>query len=315
MEDTKDLAGRVAVVTGGARGVGRGYCRLFAARGAKVVVNDLGNRKGNGVEPSQETVELVAELRGGGGEAVADGHDVSSWSGAQAVVSRALDAFGELDILVCNAGILRDRVIATMSEDEWDAVINVNLKGAFAPLHFAAAHWREKSKAIEAAVDARVILTSSEAGLYGNASQTNYAAAKAGVAAVGVAAARELRRYGIKVNVIAPRARTRLTEGTFGEFGDRSGFDHWDADNVAPWVAYLVGPNGGHISGQTFVVGGGRVELMEGWQRVSTIEQDERWDVSALPAASLQLFGDRKTVPPRFPDMGLPPAIAVRDVK
>ena len=307
MTEVQDLDGRVAVVTGGARGVGLGYCKQLSARGAQVVVNDLGEDG----RPPQEALDVASDLRAAGGHCVADGHDVSTWTGAGALIEHALEAYGQLDILICNAGILRDRVIATMSEQEWDAVINVNLKGSFAPLHFATAHWREHSKQIGAPVDARVVLTTSEAGLYGNASQTNYAAAKAGVAAIGVAAARELRRYGVKVNVVAPRARTRLTVGTFGDFGDRSGFDYWDPDNVAPWIAYLVGPNGGHISGQTFVVGGGRVELMEGWQRVSVIEQDERWLVDELPQASSRLFGDRKTVPPRFPDMGLPPSVAM----
>lgn len=307
MDEEKRLDGRVAVVTGAGRGIGRGYVRLLAQQGAKVVVNDLGTDS----EPPEVAEVTAAEINADGGIAVADGHDVSSWSGAKNLIDTALTSFGQLDILVCNAGILRDRVLATMTEADLDDVIRVNLKGVFAPVHHAVAQWRQKSKDTGEMVDGRIILTTSEAGLYGNASQTNYAAAKAGVASMGVAAARELRRYGITVNTIAPRARTRLTEETFGEFGDTEGFDYWDPDNVAPWVVYLCTPAARKISGQTFVVGGGRVELMEGWSRANVVEQQARWELSQLDQVASDLFGSRKTVPPRFPDMGLPQSLAM----
>jgi NAD(P)-dependent dehydrogenase (short-subunit alcohol dehydrogenase family) len=296
------MAGRVAIVTGGGRGVGRGYARLLAAENASVVVSDLPG------DPDAAQ-QVVDEITAAGGTAIASHADITSWTGGAELIGTALDAYGRLDVLICNAGMLRDRTLALMSEAEWDDIVHVHLKGTFVPTHFAAAHWRDLSKRTGSPVDGRIILTTSEAGLYGNAGQTNYAAAKAGIASMTVVAARELRRYGVKVNAIAPRARTRLTEATFGDFGRAGEFDYWDPDNVAPWVVYLCGPHSSHISGQVFVVGGGRVELMQGWQSVEFIEQDRPWRVEELPVASEKLFTDRKTVPPRFPDVGLPPAL------
>jgi NAD(P)-dependent dehydrogenase (short-subunit alcohol dehydrogenase family) len=305
---SRRLRGRVAVITGGGRGVGRSYARLLAEEGARVVVNDLGDADGK----SEAANSVVAEIEQAGGEAVANGDDIADWAGGERLISQAIDVFGRLDLLICNAGILRDRTLAQMSESEWDDIMRVHLRGTFVPLRHAAAHWRQESKETGQPTGGRVILTTSEAGLYGNASQTNYAAAKAGIASLSVASARELRRYGVTVNAIAPRARTRLTEGTFGDLGGNEGFDYWDPDNVAPWIVYLCGPDGGRISGQTFVVGGGRIELMTGWDRVNVVEKKGRWALDELPAASAELFGDRKTVPPRFPDMGLPPSISMR---
>ena len=204
--------GRVAIVTGAGRGIGREHALLLAAQGAKVVVNDLGgSRDGSGSDagPAQDVVDEVKAL---GGEAVANTDDISDFKGAESLVGTAVDAFGRLDVLINNAGILRDRMLVNMTEAEWDAVIQVHLKGTFAPAHFAANHWRDRSKAGDE-VDARIINTTSPSGIYGNVGQTNYGASKAAIAAFTVIAARELRRYGVTVNAISPTALTRMTEG------------------------------------------------------------------------------------------------------
>src|SRR5256885_116754 len=233
------LDGKVAIVTGAARGVGLGHARLLAKEGAAVVVNDLGGEwdgSGHDDRPAQQAVDEVAA----GGKAAANYDDVADWEGAQRIINQAIETFGRLDILILNAGILRDRMTFNMTEEEWDAVIRVHLKGHFAPVRWAAAYWREETKRTGSPVGGRVILTSSESGLYGNAGQINYAAAKLGIASMGIVLGRELARQGVTANVIAPRARTRLTENTFGAFANsEGGFDQWDPDNVAPWVVYL----------------------------------------------------------------------------
>src|SRR4030081_1728069 len=234
--------GRGAIVDGGGRGVGREHCLMLAEHGAKVVVNDLGGvraGKGNDVGPAQQ---VVNEIKAMGGEAVANGDDVSDWNGAKHMVDQAIETFGKLDALVLNAGILRDRMLVNMSEDEWDAVIKVHLKGTFAPTRHAAAYWREQSKAGNA-VHARHINTTSPSGLYGNVGQANYGAAKAGIATFTIIAAEELGRYGVTVNAIAPTAMTRMTEDLASmqeiNVADAAGFDALAPENIAPLVVWL----------------------------------------------------------------------------
>jgi len=263
--------GRVVIVTGAGRGIGREYALMLAAHGAKVVVNDLGgSRDGTGASagPAQEVVE---EIRKAGGEALANGNDVSDFAGSAAMIAQAIAAFGRLDVLVSNAGILRDRMLVNMTEAEWDAVIKVHLKGTFAPAHHAAAHWRELAKKGEK-VDARIINTTSISGIYGNPGQTNYGAAKAGIAAFTVIAARELGRYGITVNAIAPGALTRLTEDL--AIGKRS-----DAEKermhprwIAPIVTWLASTQASHVTGRVFEASGEMLAIAEGWHRGPTID-------------------------------------------
>jgi len=268
------LDGCVAIVTGAGRGLGREHARLFAAEGAKVVVNDLGS----------VAEETAGEIRVAGGEAVASNHDITSWAGGQELVAAALEAFGRLDILVNNAGILRDRALVNMSEQEWDEVVEVHLKGHFVPTRFAAAHWREEAKAGRE-VKASIVHTSSTSGLLGNPGQTNYGAAKAGIAAFSTICAQELGRYGVRSNCIAPAARTRLTEATpgLGEMvaAPAEGFDVWDPANVSPLVAHLASP-ACEITGQTFFVQGGTVRVMEPWRMGAQLERDGRWSIEDL---------------------------------
>ncbi|WP_292834172.1 SDR family oxidoreductase [Microbacterium sp.] len=301
------LDGKVAIVTGAARGVGRAHAMLLASEGAKVIVNDLGGEwDGSGADsrPAQQTVDEIKAL---GGEAAANYDNVASWEGGENLIKQALETYGDLHILINNAGILRDRTIFNMTEQEWDAVINVHLKGHFVPTRFATAYWREKAKTSGESANGRVIFTSSEAGLFGNGGQANYAAAKAGIASLGIVVSREMSKYGVTANNLAPRARTRLTEGTFGEFKQQEGvFDSWAPENISPWVAYLCSDAAAHITGQTFIVGGGEVDLVQGWTTVSKIEKDGRWTLEELEARSKDLFGDRSTGTPAFADLTLP---------
>jgi NAD(P)-dependent dehydrogenase (short-subunit alcohol dehydrogenase family) len=297
------LAGKVAIVTGAGRGIGRGEARLLAAEGARVVVNDLGAAsEGSGTDrtPAQEVVDEIVE---GGGEAVASYDDVSTWKGAEELVGTAIDRFGRLDVLVNNAGILRDAMSFNMDEATWDAVIAVHLKGHFAPCHFAARHWRERSKAGDD-VAGRIINTASESGLFGNAGQANYAAAKAGIASMTIVLARELGRYGVTANAIAPRARTRLTATVGGAeafMAAKEGeFDAWSPENIAPVVGFLASDGAADVTGQVFVVWGARVHLMEPWRLARTLDRgDARWTVDELVARKGELFADRSSdVPP-----------------
>ena len=262
--------GRVAIVTGAGRGIGREYALMLAAHGARVVVNDLGGSRdgtGTSVEPAQEVVD---EIRKGGGEAIVNGADVSDFAGAREMITQAIASFGKLDVLVNNAGILRDRMLVNMTEAEWDAVIKVHLKGTFAPAHHAAAYWRDLAKKGEK-VDARLINTTSISGIYGNAGQTNYGAAKAGIAAFTIIAARELIRYGITVNAIAPGALTRLTEDL--GIGQRSEEDkarmhpRW----IAPIVTWLASMQSRHVTGRVFEASGEMLAVAEGWHRGPTV--------------------------------------------
>jgi NAD(P)-dependent dehydrogenase (short-subunit alcohol dehydrogenase family) len=258
--------GRVVIVTGAGRGIGREYALMLAAHGAKVVVNDLGGaRDGTGASlgPAHE---VVNEITAAGGEAIANGDDVSDFAGAAHMIQDAIAKFGKLDVLVNNAGILRDRMLVNMTEAEWDAVIKVHLKGTFSPAHHAAAHWRDLAKQGQP-VDARIINTTSVSGIYGNAGQTNYGAAKAGIAGFTIIAARELRRYGITVNAIAPGALTRLTEdlmmGRASEEDKARMHPRW----IAPIVTWLASTQSAHVTGRVFEASGSTLAVAEGWHR------------------------------------------------
>jgi NAD(P)-dependent dehydrogenase (short-subunit alcohol dehydrogenase family) len=293
------LDGKVAIVTGAGRGIGRGEALMLAAEGAAVVVNDLGSSNDGQGEDIGPAADVVAEIAAAGGRAVVDGSDISTWAGGETVVKRALAEFGRLDILVCNAGIVRDRMIFKMAESEWDAVIAVHLKGHVSPTRFAGEHWRRVAKETGKPSGGRIVYTSSHVGLFGNVGQTNYAAAKAGIALLGVAVARELAPYGVTVNSICPGAKTRLVEATFPGFGDppAEGFDPMHPDNVGPFVAYLCSDSAAHISGQTFGVTGGYVELLQGWSSVASIDKGDRWTVDELIDRVPEVFGDRPTGP------------------
>jgi len=280
------LDGRVAIITGAGRGIGREHALLFAAEGAKVVVNDL---KGEDSPADQ----VVAEITAAGGEAVASSEDITSWAGGQRLVEEAVEAFGDLHVLVNNAGILRDRVLVNMSEEEWDAVVHVHLKGHFVPTRHAAAYWRQQSKSGQE-VQAAVINTTSTSGLLGNPGQTNYGAAKAGIAAFTVIAAQELSRYGVRVNAIAPAARTRMTESTPGLSdivrapSDEAQFDVWDPANVSPLVAYLA-TRDCPATGRVFFVQGGTIRNFENWKMTDTLEKSARWTVAELESEMSRL--------------------------
>ncbi len=278
------LDGRVAVITGAGRGIGREHALLFAKEGAKVVVNDLGGKEDGTGADQGPAHDVVAEIKAMGGEAVANTDSCSDWEGGQRIIQTALDTFGELHVLVNNAGILRDRMITNMSEAEWDSVINVHLKGHFVPLHFAAIHWRELAKAGNP-VKASVVNTSSTSGLFGNVGQTNYGAAKTGIATLAIIAQMELDRYGVRVNAIAPAAMTRLIQtipGVENRPQPKEGeFNRMDPGNVSPFVAYLATEDC-PIKGKVFFVAGGEVALFEPFTLVDRITKDGRWTVEEL---------------------------------
>jgi NAD(P)-dependent dehydrogenase (short-subunit alcohol dehydrogenase family) len=285
------LDGRVAIITGAGRGLGREHALLFAAEGAKIVVNDLGGANdgsGSDMTPAQQT---VADIKGMGGEAIVNTDNVADWDGAKRMIDSAIEAFGDLDILVNNAGILRDRVLVNMSESEWDSVIQVHLKGHFAPTHHAAAYWREQAKA-GITKPRNLVHTSSTSGLFSNPGQANYGAAKSGIATFSQICAKELSRYNVKSNAIAPAARTRLTMATPGledVMAAKDGkFDEWDPANVSPLVAYLASDLC-EFSGETFYVQGGQVTRVATWAMAEEIKQDDRWTVSALAKAMTAL--------------------------
>jgi len=262
-------AGRVCIVTGAGRGIGREHSLMLASEGAKIVVNDVGGEidgSGRSTGPAQDVVD---EIVAAGGEAVANGDDVSSWEGAERMVQQAVDSFGRLDVLINNAGILRDRMLANMTEAEWDAVIQVHLKGTFAPARHAAAHWRERSKAGEE-VDGRIINTSSPSGIYGNVGQTNYGAAKAGIASFTIIAAKELARYGVTVNAIAPAALTRMTENLGMGAADEETKEKMSPRWIAPIVTWLASSESAGVTGRVFDVSGQALSVSEGWHRGPT---------------------------------------------
>jgi NAD(P)-dependent dehydrogenase (short-subunit alcohol dehydrogenase family) len=282
------LDGRVAIITGAGRGIGREHALLFAAEGARVVVNDLGGGLDGSDLAASPAEEVVAEITSFGGAAVANHDNVATWEGGERLVASALEAFGDLHVLVNNAGILRDRVLVNLSEEDWDSVINVHLKGHFVPSRHAAAYWRERAKSGEP-VKASIINTSSTSGLLGNVGQSNYGAAKAGIAAFTVIIAEELGRYGVRVNAIAPAARTRMTESTPGlsdhvvKPSDAAVFDVWDPANISPLVACLAMEDCA-ATGQVYFVQGGTVRLFQNWTMTSKLEKDDRWTVDELAA-------------------------------
>jgi NAD(P)-dependent dehydrogenase (short-subunit alcohol dehydrogenase family) len=290
---------RVVIVTGGARGLGRSYALAFARAGANVVVNDLGTTlHGEGSDASAAHA-VVEEIRSFGGKAVANGDDVADWDGARRLVGTALDAFGDLHTIVNNAGIVRDRMFVSQAIDEWDAVLRVHVRGHFCVAAQAVNYWRVRSKAGHR-VDARIINTSSGAGLHGSLSQAAYSAAKGAIASLTLVQAAELGRYGITANALAPAARTRMTEGAFAEKMKRpaAGFDAQDPDNVAPAVVWLGSTHSAHVTGCVFWLEGGRVMLCEGWQDGPSIDKGARWEPEEIGAAVAQLLNQRRAPHP-----------------
>jgi NAD(P)-dependent dehydrogenase (short-subunit alcohol dehydrogenase family) len=292
--------GRSVIVTGGARGIGREYCLEFARQGAKVMVNDLGGDRAGGGKDVGAAEEVAEEIRAMGGEAIANGADVADWDQSGAMIQQAVDTFGGLDVVVNNAGILRDRMLVNMSIDEWDAVIRVHLRGTFCPMRHASAYWRDRSKAGETN-DARIINTSSVSGLFGNQGQTNYGAAKSGIASMTVISAKELMRYGITVNAISPGALTRMTEdlGPPPEEVPEGTWSPRDPGNIAPICVWLGSSESKDVTGQVFESMRGRLCVYEGWHRGPMVEQNARFDPAKLGPIVEKMMKERR------PDQGM----------
>jgi len=294
------LEGRIAIVTGAGRGIGRAHALELARQGARVVVNDLGTSGSGEGSASEVAHEVVAEIEALGGQAVANGADVADFEQAAAMVQQAIDTFGGLDILVNNAGFVRDRMLVNTSEEEWDAVIRVHLKGHFAPLRHAGAWWRNEAKEGRQRA-ARVVNTSSGAGMQGSIGQTTYSAAKAGIAGMTLVAAAELGRYGVNVNAIAPVARTRMTEGAFPEMmaESKDAFDAMDPANNSPIVAWLASEDC-DISGRVLEIEGGQICVEEGWRHGPKRDLGRRWDASEVGSAVRELIGQAAVPDPVY---------------
>jgi len=289
--------GRIVIVTGAARGIGREHALAFASEGARMVVNDLGvSRDGTGADQGPAQI-LVDEIVAAGGDAIANTDDIADWDGARSLVHTAIDTYGGLDVLVNNAGFLRDRMVFTTAEDEFDAVMRVHLKGHFATTRHATEYWRAQTKA-GVAVDARLINTSSGAGLMGSVGQGVYSAAKAGIAALTLVASAEMARYGVTANAIAPAARTRMTEEIFADRmqAPDSGFDANDPANISPLVVWLGSADSRDVTGRVFEVEGGMISVADGWQHGPSVDQGARWQPAAVGPAVRELLA--KAPPP-----------------
>lgn len=295
--------GRVVVITGAGRGIGRGHALEFARQGAKVVVNDIGaelDGSGGSTGPAGEVVE---EIRAAGGEAIANGDDISTWEGGGNLVRAAIEQFGDLHVVVNNAGVVRDRMFANASEDEWDLTMQVHLKGHFVAARHAASYWRDRAKAGEQ-VSGRIINTTSGAGLMGSIGQAAYSAAKGGIISLTLVQAAELGRYGVTANAIAPAARTRMTEQVFAETmaapDEPDAFDEMAPENVAPLVAWLGSEDASGVTGRVFEVEGGKVSVADGWRHGRVIDHGSRWEPIEVGAAVTELLAEATAPTPVY---------------
>jgi len=287
-------AGRIVIVTGSGRGLGRSYALAFAREGARVVVNDLGTTLHGEGRDTATAQAVVDEIKSAGGDAVANGDDISDWEGAQRLVQTAVEHFGGLDVVVNNAGFVRDRMFVSATVDEWDATMKVHLRGHFCVSRHAVDFWRASAKQGKA-VDARIINTSSGAGLNGSIAQSAYAAAKGGIATLTLVQAAELGKYGITANALAPAARTRMTEQAFADKMKRpdDGFDVQDPDNIAPTVVWLGSAASRHVTGCIFELEGGSIMIADGWNDGPRIDKGARWQPAEVGAAVERLLGER----------------------
>ena len=284
--------GRTVIITGAGGGLGRAYALAFAAEGANVVVNDIRH---------EAAATLVSEIAAAGARALVDSGDITTIAGAQGIVDTALAAFGEVHVLVNNAGVLRDRMFLSLTEDDWDTVMRVHLKGHFCLASVLGRRWRDASKAGRP-VDARIVNTSSGAGLQGSVAQSNYSAAKGGIAALTLVQAAELKRYGITVNCLAPAARTSMTEGAMPEMVKKpaSGFDAWDPMNVASIVAWLGSPLSAHVTGRCFEARGGELSIAEGWHTGRITDKGARWEPAELTEVVNRLIAEGRPAQPVY---------------